>query len=254
MHPAIPHLIELQNIDLKIATLRADLENSPRLLRELDARLSGARTAVSGAKEAHSAIVAQRKKAELDASEWRERARKYRAQSSAVKTNEAFKALQHEIANADAEIAKAEDRQLEQMMAVEEADNVVKSAEAALREAEHALAGDRKAIESARAEKQKEWDAALAAREKIIANVPEELQTLYARIAKRHHGVVLAEATKEQCRACGMRVLPHIFQELRWPENHEIHTCETCGRILYAAEPAPPADHSNAAQGAATSS
>ncbi|HUL14974.1 MAG TPA: hypothetical protein VLV88_03185, partial [Terriglobales bacterium] len=161
MHPAIPYLLELQNIDLNIAALRADLENSPKRIRELDAKLAGARTAVAAAKEAHAATVARRKRAELDAAEWRERARKFRAQSSAVKTNEAFKALQHEIANADAEIAKAEDRQLEQMMAVEEAENAVKSAETALREAEHALAADRKTIETARGEKQKELDAAL---------------------------------------------------------------------------------------------
>jgi len=254
MHPAIPHLIELQNMDLKIASLRADMENFPKRIRELEAKLTGARAAVSAAKEAHAATVARRKKAEHEAAEWHERARKFRAQSPAVKTNEAFKALQHEIANADAEFAKAEDRQLEHMMAAEEAENAVKSAEAALRDAELALAADRKAIETLREEKQKDLDAALAAREKTASHVPEELQTLYARIARRHHGVALAETSKEQCRACGMRVLPHTAQELRWPENHEIFTCETCGRILYAAEPAPPANHSNAAHGTATSS
>jgi len=38
-----------------------------------------------------------------------------------------------------------------------------------------------------------------------------------------------------------MRLLPHTFQEIRQPENHEIIQCETCSRILYAVEPAPPA-------------
>jgi predicted nucleic acid-binding Zn-ribbon protein len=252
MHPAIPHLLELQSVDLKIAALRAELENFPERIRALDAKLSGARAAVSSAREVHTAALAQRKKAELDSALWRDRARKFRSQSAAVKTNDAFKALQHEIANAEAEFAKAEDLQLEQMMAVEEAEIAVKSAESALREAEHALAADRKEIESAAGEKKKELAAVLAAREQTIAHVPDNLQYLYERIAKRHHGVALAEASKEQCRACGMRVLPHIFQELMQPENQEIHICETCGRILYSLEPA--ANSSNAAQGAANSS
>lgn len=254
MHSAIPHLLELQHMDQRIAALRAELEAFPKRIRDADQKLSGARSALAAAKEAQTQKLTARKKAELDAEEWRQRARKFRDQSSAVKTNEAYKALQHEIANAEAEIAAAEDRQLEQMMAVEEAERGVKSAEAALREAEQNVAAERKQIESVGREKKKEMDADIAAREKIAAEIPEDLLTLYARVSKRHHGVAIAEAAGEQCRACGMRVLPHTMQELRRAENREIYTCETCGRILYAAEPAPAPDPSAAAHGAASSS
>lgn len=254
MHPAIPHLLELQRMDQRIAALRAELEAFPKRIRDADQMLNSARAALAAAKAAHTEKVAARKRAELDAEEWRERARKFRAQSAAVKTNEAYKALQHEIANAEAEIAKAEDRQLEQMMAVEEAERGIKSAEAALREAEQAVAAERKQIESVAREKKKEMDADVAAREQLAAQIPEDLLALYARIANRHHGVALAEALGEQCRGCGMRILPHTYQELRRAENHEIYTCETCGRILHAAEPAAAPDPSAAAPGAATSS
>jgi uncharacterized protein len=254
MHPAIPHLVELQRIDQKIAALRSELDAFPQRIREMDAKLRGSRSALSATKEKHAHILAQRKKAELDAGEWRERARKFRAQSASVKTNEAFKALQHEIANAEAEIAKAEDRQLDEMMAAEEAESAIKSAEDAIREAEQGLAAERKLIEAAHAEKQKELDAASASREQTLANVPEDLHNFYARIAKRHHGVALAEAVNEQCRGCGMRILPHTFQELLRAESHEIFTCETCGRILYATEPKPAANSSTTAQGAGSSS
>src|SRR5262249_61046935 len=100
------------------------------------------------AKEACTQSLTARKRAELDVAQWRDKAQKFRSQSSAVKTNEAYKALQHEIANADAEAAKAEDAQLEQMMAAEEAEKKVKAAEAALKEAEQSMAAERKAIEN----------------------------------------------------------------------------------------------------------
>ncbi len=136
MHPAIPHLIELQRVDHLIAALRAELEAFPKRIREADAKLSGARAAVAAAKEAHVNSQKERKKFELDVEQWKDRARKYRDQSGAVKTNEAYKALQHEITNAEAEAAKAEDRQLEIMVAGEEAERRVKIAEARLKEAE----------------------------------------------------------------------------------------------------------------------
>ncbi len=254
MHPAIPHLLELQRLDLRIAALRAELETFPKRIKEADAMLNGAKAAVAAAKEKHSHAQTERKKFELDVNQWRERARKYRDQSASVKTNEAYKALQHEIAHAESEASAAEDRQLEQMMAVEEAEREIKSAEAKLRDAEASLAAERKNIESQGAAKKSELDSDSAQREKIASQIPEELLAIYARVAKRHHGHALAEAVNEQCRGCGMRILPHTYQEIRRPENHEIIQCETCSRILCAAEPAPakaPEVKEGAASGAA---
>jgi predicted nucleic acid-binding Zn-ribbon protein len=252
MNPAIPHLLDLQRLDQRILAIRAELDAFPKRIKDADTMLNTARAGLAAAKEKHSHAQTERKKFELDVNQWRDRARKYRDQSASVKTNEAYKALQHEIAHAESEAAAAEDRQLEQMMAVEETEREIKTAEAALKEAEVSLAAERKQIESQGAAKKRELDADLAEREKIFEQIPEELQILYARIAKRHHGVALAEAVTEQCRGCGMRLLPHTFQEIRQPENHEIIQCETCGRILYAVEPAPATKAPDLKEGAAS--
>jgi predicted nucleic acid-binding Zn-ribbon protein len=237
MHSAIPHLIDLQHVDQQIAALRAELDSFPRRIREADSKLNGARAAVAAAKEALVNSQKERKKFELDVEQWKDRARKYRDQSGAVKTNEAYRALQHEIANAEAEVAKAEDRQLDVMMLVEEAERRVRSSEASLKEAEREVAGERKEIEAQQTEKKKLLEAALAGRESAVALVPEDLRELYARIGKRHNGTALAEVRTEQCRGCGMRVLPHIIQALRQEANEEVYRCESCGLILYTLEP-----------------
>ena len=257
MHPAIPHLIELQRIDHQIAALRTELDTFPKRIRQAEAKLNGARAGVAAAKEAHTNSQKERKKFELDVEQWKDRARKYRDQSGAVKTNEAYKALQHEITNAEAEIAKAEDRQLEVMMAGEESERHVKTAEAKLKEAERDIAVERKESESQQAEKKKQLETALAERESAAVLVPEDLRDLYARIAKRHNGAALAEARNEQCRGCGMRILPHIIQQLRQEANEEVYRCETCGLILYTLEPvtvANPASAAGAISSASTSS
>ena len=240
MHPAIPLLLELQKTDNEIASLRANLDTAPKRIREADAKLSGARAAVVSAKDALAQIVAVRKKTEFEVTEWRERAKKFRAQTAAVKTNEAYKALLHEIANAEMEIAKAEDTQLEQMMVAEDAEKNVKTTEAALRESEQTIAAERKEIENRAREVNRKMLADISVRDRIAAQVPEKILDLYSRAAKRHHGVALAAAVNEQCRGCGMRLLPHVYQEVYKPENLELQTCETCGCILYPSEPATP--------------
>ena len=100
MHSAIPHMIELQRVDHLIGGLRAELESFPKRLRDADTKLNGARAAVAAAKEALVKSQKERKKFELDVQQWKDRAQKYRDQSAAIKTNEAYKALQHEIGRA----------------------------------------------------------------------------------------------------------------------------------------------------------
>jgi uncharacterized protein len=256
MHPAIPHLLELQTVDHHIAALRSELDSFPKRLREAEAKLAGARAALAAAKDAHTNSLKERKRFELDVEQWKERARKYRDQSSAVKTNEAYKALQHEIANAEAEVVKAEDRQLEVMMAGEDAERRVKTAEAALKQAEQSIATDRKEIEAQQAQRKKELDAALAERERALAPIPDDVRDLYARIAKRHQGTALAKVSDGQCRGCGMRVLPHTVQLILDDANEELFRCESCGLILYSLEPMTarkPEANSGAASSASTS-
>ncbi|MGB7437031.1 MAG: hypothetical protein WBR26_12860 [Candidatus Acidiferrum sp.] len=253
MHPAIPQLLELQRLDQIIASSRTELDTLPKKLREADAKLNGARAAVTAAKEAHTQALTQRKKLELDLEQWKTRAKKYREQSSSVKTNEAYKALQHEIGNAEAEASKLEDSVLEQMMTVDEAERRVKHVEADLREAEQAIAAEKKQMQVQFAEKKKNLEAATAEREGVSKKVPQELLDLYTRIEKRHPGSALAEARGEQCRACGMRVLPHVLQMLTSDTDEEVFRCETCGRILYSLEPIPHTTPDQAANGAANS-
>jgi predicted nucleic acid-binding Zn-ribbon protein len=253
MHPAIPQLLELQRLDQIIASSRAELDSLPKQLREADAKLNGARAAVTAAKEAHTQALTQRKKLELDVEQWKGRAKKYREQSSSVKTNEAYKALQHEIATAEGEASKAEDQVLEQMMALEEVERRMKHVAADLRESEQAIAAEKKQMQVQYGNKKKKLEAATTEREQIAKKVPQDVLDLYTRVEKRHPASALAEARGEQCRACGMRVLPHVVQMLASETDEEVFRCEMCGRILYSLEPMPHAMPNETANGAANS-
>ena len=54
MHPAIPHLIELQRVDHQIAVMLAELDGFPKRMREAETKLGSARAEVASAKEAFS--------------------------------------------------------------------------------------------------------------------------------------------------------------------------------------------------------
>ena len=54
MNPAIPQLLELQRLDLRIAALRAELDTFPKRIKDADVLLNGAKANLATAKEKHS--------------------------------------------------------------------------------------------------------------------------------------------------------------------------------------------------------
>src|SRR5579863_4778643 len=236
MHPHLKSLIELQDIDHRLNGIRERLSRFPKRLAEAEGRVTAARQQVAAAKEALTTGQKERKTFELDVEQWKERAKKYRNQSGEVKSNEAYKALLHEIQNAEAEVAKAEDRLLERMVSGEEYDQKLKTAEAAVKEIEAAANKERQAIQAEFNATQKELASAEAVRAAAMAAVPEDLVDHYERIAKRHGGIALAEIRGEGCGQCGVHIRPHVIQLLTRDGNEEFYHCETCTRILYYAD------------------
>jgi predicted nucleic acid-binding Zn-ribbon protein len=245
MHPHLKSLIELQAVDLRLIGIRERLGSFPKHLAEVEARVTAARHQVTAAKESLLTGQKERKTYEMDVDQWKERAKKYRNQSAEVKTNEAYKALLHEIQNAENEVAKAEDRLLERMVSGEEYERQVKAAEAAVKEIEASASKERQAIQGEYNATQKELAAAEAVRAAAIATVPEDLVDHYERIAKRHGGIALAEIRGEGCGQCGVHIRPHVIQQLQRDSNEGFFHCETCTRIIYYADhsaaPGPPA-------------
>jgi uncharacterized protein len=238
MDPQIQSLVHLQVLDARLAELRNGLQALPAQIAALDTRVNAARQQIASAKEALTTSLKDRKKYEMDVDSWKEKARKYRDQSFEVKTNEAYKALQHEIQHAETQVAQAEDRLLERMVAGEEYERQVKAAERSLNVVESEAQAERKKIQAEQASLQQELQAKESERQGIASGVPAELLNRYERIAARRHGIGLAEVRDESCRVCGMRIPPHVFQELRRNGGAEIFQCESCNRILYYVEPA----------------
>ncbi|MGH9728383.1 MAG: zinc ribbon domain-containing protein [Candidatus Acidiferrales bacterium] len=252
MRAILKELLQLQEVDTRLNAVRARLAVFPQRLAEVNARLAAGKAQLEKSKESHSTALKDRKKYELDVEQWKEKARKYRDQAYQVKTNEAFKALQHEAEMAEAEIAKSEDRLLEEMVSSEQYDRQVKAAEKSFKQVEDEARTERTKIEAEKAVAEKELAGLEAERAKAVAVIPEDLVDHYQRIARKHGGVAVAAIRGEACGACGAHIRPHVFQELSREDNPELYHCELCTRILYYIEP-PPAAETTAQAAAHTS-
>ncbi len=235
-------LVELQATDSRLAEIRSRLAAFPKKLADAEARVAAAAAALQQQKTALLISLKERKTYEMDVDQWKGKVKKYKDQLGEVRSNEAYKALQHEIQMAEEQVALAEDRLLERMVAGETYEAGVKAAEKSLAEIEAAAKTDRQRIDSEQNSAQQALGLAEAERARETAGVPQDLLEHYQRLATHYRGVALSEVVNETCTMCRVKIRPHVFQELRSSTCTELFHCETCARLLYVAEaPAPPA-------------
>jgi len=237
MNANLQTLIELQKVDLRMAALRAEIAALPKAVAQIEARLAGSTAKVEAAQAAMKADETARRKHESDIKDQQERISKYRDQSLKVKTNQEYKALLSEINQAEAEIARLEDKVLEIMVAADTRKETLKQAEATLkadtatneREKEHArqqTAAD--GMQLAELSDQ---------RQQLRSGVEEEALTHYDRVLKLRGSVMAPVYEDESCSACRVRLRPQVFQDVT--TNQQFVTCFYCNRILYYVPPPP---------------
>jgi predicted nucleic acid-binding Zn-ribbon protein len=230
MHPDLAKLMDLQQVEGEIARLKAEVAALPKHLQAIETKLNSAKDRVEKAKAAIKADEVAKRKYESDIQSQHEKIRKFREQSSSVKTNEQYKALLGEISFAEQEIRAFEDKILECMEDAENKERQLKAAEA-----------DFKA-ETAEIEKEKNEARAITERdEKRLAELRQSADGLrtgigedslsnYDRIA-RHRGTGIAEARDQRCLGCQIMLRPQVFAEIK--KGERVVSCDSCSRLLY---------------------
>ena len=129
MNSDLKQLIRLQSIDLSIQELRTRIDRFPGISKALDEKLRSAQSAVEASKEKAKSNQGTRKKLESEIITIETKISKYRDQMMAVKTNDEYRALQHEIEHAQQAIRKIEDDILNLMLEAETGQADLKAAE-----------------------------------------------------------------------------------------------------------------------------
>jgi hypothetical protein len=237
MNPALQKLIELQQVDSRIAALRAEIAALPKEVAAIEAKLAGSKAKVECAQTAMKADETARRKHESDIKDQQEKISKYRDQSLKVKTNQEYKALLSEIEHADKEIAKLEDKILEIMVATDARKDALKQSEAALKAD---TAENEKEKEHARkqtAEDEKQLAELSAERNQLRAGVADDTLRHYDRVLQRRGSALAAVHDDEMCSVCRVILRPQVFQDVM--KGEEILACDSCSRLMYFVPPPP---------------
>jgi predicted nucleic acid-binding Zn-ribbon protein len=231
VNPTLAALVALQALDTAADTARRRLAELPAAEREIEATVARAQADLDACRAELAENQAARRALDKDVAAIDTRLARFDDHKAAVKTNQEYTALLHEIAGAKAEKDAVEEQIL---MKLEEADAItgrLKAAEAALaaagRDADtarQALASEHGALEA---------ELARLEHERRGAVTPVEAATLarYEQLLKQRRMIAVAVVHAEVCEACHVRLRPAIAQQVR--RNDGIVQCDSCQRILY---------------------
>jgi predicted nucleic acid-binding Zn-ribbon protein len=238
MNADLERLIALQRLDTTADTARKKLAAEPEHEQALEVRLEAARQRVAAVKEQLAANKNARAALEKDVAVQQGRLSKFRETAMAVKTNQEFTAVQHEIAFAQTEIKKIEDAILERMLESDDLAAALKTAEADLTAEQKAVDADRKAATAAHVEMEAALERIVVERAALIAGLDRQVLAMFEAVARKRNGVAMSEARGGVCTICHVRLRPQVFNTAL--RNDSILQCDHCNRILYHV-PAPAA-------------
>ena len=237
MLPDLKRLIELQDIESRAAVAAKAIAEAPERIAALDALLQSATAALAAAKQALTDNQSHRRSIDNDLVSAQQRQGKYREQLMAVKTNDEYRAMQHQIESVGAEVLQHEERVLVSMLEADEIHASIKKAEAAMKAAQTKVAQERAAIENEVKANQAALAECNATRDTVIAALDNKgVVDTFQRIAKVR-GTAVARAEGERCTVCQVRLRPAVFAEVR--KGDQIVQCDSCNRILYFVAPKP---------------
>jgi predicted nucleic acid-binding Zn-ribbon protein len=230
----LSQLIALQERDSALDKQKAEIDRIPVEAAALRAELEKEKARMAEAKTLAISLEKKKKEKELELAQKEEAVRKHGTELNQVKTNDAFKALQHEIEQAKAQGSQIETEILEIMETLDARRRDDKALAAEVAAAEKRISAALAALDARLAELKGLFEAAKAERDQAAAPVPTEAMRIYDHVRSRGKLDAIVAIDGTRCSACNITLAPQVIVEAT--KAKALVACESCQRILYRRE------------------
>ena len=230
MSEEIDRLWALQDLDEQAVGVREILARFPEQRRELEHRIVEARQRLEQAKARALESQKQRRELEREAGSLGDQERRFQQQLPAIKKNEEYTALLHEIEGVRQKRSELETRVLERMEEEEREQGERPALEQALKNAEAEAAARAKIIDAQETSEQGKLGVLEARRDAHVKELASATRARYERVHASREGRAVVGIVKGACGGCYRTLPPAVLQEAR--RRDRMMGCEGCGRII----------------------
>jgi len=226
-------LYRLQQVDSQIDQVQSRLKAIRQTL-ENDVELRSVTEAVSSAEISHKKAdsVLRESEAEFEKQRIKIEQTESSLYSGTVKNPKELQDLQMEIASLKKHLSTLEERELEAMMQVEDADKALQSVNEKLEAVKAHLKEQNSDLTKESENLAKDLERFESERKAIRDNLDAGSIQVYEQLRTQKRGVAVAALTDNACTACGTTFTASQEQNAR--TSSQLFNCPTCGRIIYA--------------------
>jgi len=225
-------LLKLQAVDVKIDELEAARAECPVKIEAAKNEVEQKKQSRTDAKNRLAELQKSRKMMELEMESDNNTMKKNQTQLYELKSNEAYLAMQNEIAGLKEKVGRIEEEIIKNLMdedvcrqAISESEGSVKQAEENLVRVEKQCADEIKVIEQKIAEEK-------TRQAEISGGIDEKLVADYKKLRENKGGEVIVRIINDNiCSSCNINIRPQLLIEVS--KYKKLVCCESCGRVLF---------------------
>ncbi len=234
LHRDLSLALQLQGLDLRIASLTQEIDGLPRSIALVEGRLATHKEELEREQARLAENRKQRRLLERKVEDLRRKISGLHDQMNSARTNQQFRAFQHEIQYCRDVIDTDEEEILGKMEEAEDLERVVAAAQASLNKESVQVATDVRAAKARIEVDKSEREKRIAERSAVAARLDPSVLRIYERI-RQTRGIAVAEVGGENCSSCHVRLRPKLLQDLRQLDSGVL-CCESCGLIVHFPE------------------
>jgi predicted nucleic acid-binding Zn-ribbon protein len=227
------NLVKLQEVEIERASVQARLSGFPRLLVDLDARLTASEGAVTVEAGRLSDIQQAYRVQEADAKVIQTRIVKSEEKLRSVKTNKEYQSSLKEIDDLKRSLSAVEDRMIAYLDEMDQVAVTVATKKDEVKLLFREIEEEKEQIRQSALSAQKRLDRLNDARAKITAVIEPDLLKIYETVKQNSGGVAIAVVKNAVCQGCHVNLPPQMFHDLL--HFDKLLVCPHCERLIYPA-------------------
>lgn len=238
MNEQIKLIVELQNLDTLIISMRKNIDILPLKIANEQDELKTAQESYESSQRDLLSLEKKKREKEREIEELDIKINKIRGKTSEIKTNKEYQAYIKEIANMEKDLSKVEDELLFIMESLDEFKKIIKLKKSKMKEEEEKLEEIKNKLELEKVKVEDELKFLVKNRNELVSRIEKDIYNLYINLLKVCNGHAVVEVKDEICYGCHLHIPPQQYVKIK--NNKEISACPQCRRILYYNKPEVP--------------
>jgi predicted nucleic acid-binding Zn-ribbon protein len=237
MHEGIKQLLALQDRDLELDRLQAEITAVPKEIANIKKQMAAEKAALEDSKIELTHVQTERKEKEAELASKEDAVRKHTTELNTIKSNDAYRSMLGEIEKSKKEQSVLEDEILQLMDKVDQAQKKWREREASAKSTEGQRLSQITDLEAKQKNLEEQKSQKDAARAELAATYPKGSLARYEQLRQgKKGGPVIVPLKNGQCGGCHMRISPNLENEVK--RGQVIMFCEHCSRIVFLEESA----------------